>query len=251
MLDIGELNALVARSKAWVRSHGGPPSVKVGQDEAGPWFEVAESGPDVTWCLVPTRNRTICKNRAGAGTNHLGAGPCWQHEDIVGVGRPGRGEASVDGTRLGAWIMAHGFAAALEVTPWEGLLWAVRIAAGRVAWIEAKLGTAQSDRQLEPPNPDSLDEGGRTPDQGGTNMYHWVKQSEVWHDKMAKVSKLAIDAGVAERLVRQLELEVQLMLRASIKTFDELGLNEDQRERGLAIMSRALLELEAAEVGVE
>jgi hypothetical protein len=138
------------------------------------------------------------------------------------------------------------------VTPWEGLLWAVRIAAGRVAWIEAKLGTATSDRQLEPPSPPgtAIDEAALLPDDGGTNLFFWVKQSEVWHDRMAKTSKLAIDAGVAERLVRQLELEAQLMLRASIKTFDELGLSDDQRDRGLAIMSRALLELEAAEVGV-
>ena len=73
----------------------------------------------------------------------------------------------------------------------------------------------------------------------------WTAQYEFYAHR-----KLAIDAGVAERLVRQLELEAQLMLRASIKTFDELGLSDDQRDRGLAIMSRALLELEAAEVGV-
>ena len=82
-------------------------------------------------------------------------------------------------------------------------------------------------------------------------LWHWVLQSVLWHDKLAKISKLAIDAGVAERLVRQLELEAQLMLRATSLTFDELGLDPDTRQRALGIMSRNLLALEAEEVGLE
>ena len=126
--------------------------------------------------------------------------------------------------------MAHGFARALDVTPWEALLTAVKIAAGRVAFIEMKLGEAYSDDQLKP-------EG---------DLAWWVRQSEVWHDRMAKVAKMAIDAGVAERLVRQVELEAELMLKAATSTFSELGLDDSQRERALAIMSRHLLELESS-----
>lgn len=145
--------------------------------------------------------------------------------------------------------MAHAFARQLDVTPWEGLLTAVRIAAGRVAFIEHKLSTCEVDRQLEPPNNESLSEAGRDQDHEGTNLNYWVKQSEVWHDKLARISKLAIDAGVAERLVRQLELEAQLMLRATSLTLDELGLDPDTRQRALGIMSRNLLALEAEESG--
>jgi hypothetical protein len=224
-----------AKKYGWARGHL---EVKVGEDEAGPWWEYAQSGLDVQWCTTKTKRGTICQNRAGAGTGHLGAGPCFLH-----------GGAGENGEQVGAWIVAHGFARALEVTPWDGLLMAVRIAAGRVAWIEAKLATAEYDRQLEPPHGESISEAGRGFDEGGTNLHFWVKQAELWHDRLARVSKLAIDAGVAERLVRQLELEADLMLRATTLTFDELGLGVDVRERALGIMSRNLLALEAEEIG--
>lgn len=190
-------------------------------------WRYAESGDDVPWCGEAIRRRgtpgsggwlEYCERPAGWRTEHPGAGPCRNHERRVGAG-------------TGAWIVAHAFARALEVTPWEGLLWAVRIAAGRVAWLEAKLGTAEDDAELEP--------NGR--------LHHWVRESREERDRLARVSKLAIDAGVAERLVRQLELEATLMLQATRLTFDELGLDDDVRERALGIMSRNLLALEAGQ----
>ncbi len=126
--------------------------------------------------------------------------------------------------------MAHGFAKALDVTPWEALLTAVKIAAGRVAFIEAKLSTATEDTQL----------------MGDGDMAWWVRQAEIWHDRMAKVAKMAIDAGVAERMVRQVELEAEMMMLATTRTFTELGLDESTRERALGIMARELLALEAS-----
>lgn len=187
-----------------------------------------ETGADVPQCGEPVRRRgpsgeswvDYCERPAGQGTQHAGAGPCRRH-----VGRLGSG--------TGAWIVAHAFARTLECTPWEGLLWAVRLSAGKVAFIEAKLGTATCDEELEP--------NGR--------LHHWVKMSELERDKLARVSKLAIDAGVAERLVHQIELEATLMLRATVLTLDELGLGEDQRELALGIMSRNLLALEAEQNG--
>lgn len=157
---------------------------------------------------------------------------------------------SEEGRREGAWIVAHAFARALDVTPWEGLLTAVKIAAGKVAFCEHKIGTATEDRQLEPPVKGCISEAGRTQDEQGTNLWLWVKQAELWHDKLAKVSALAIQQGVAERLVRQLELEARIMLQATHRTLDELGFSDDEKQRAVVIMSRNLLALEAEEVGL-
>ena len=187
-----------------------------------------EAGPNVPWCGEPVRRRgpggtswlEACERPAGEGTGHAGAGPCRRHGARLGQG-------------TGAWIVAHAFARALDVTPWEALLWAVRLAAGKVAFIEQKLGTAEDDDELLP--------NGR--------LHFWVKLSELERDRLARVSKLAIDAGVAERLVRQIELEATLMLRATTLTLDELGLSEEDRSRALGIMSRNLLALEAEQTG--
>lgn len=232
--DGRRLEQWLNRSAEWIRQHGFP-LVKVGEDEAGPWWEIVVGGGDAQWCLAPTQVKGhmggaygVCDKRAGWGTAHEGAGPCKRHDklvdDVVAGGDGYRG-------RIGAWVMAHGFAVALDVTPWQALLTAVKIAAGRVAFIEAKLGQAVNDTDFEPSG----------------DLAWWVRQSELWHDRMAKVAKMAIDAGVAERLVKQVELEAELMLKATQLTFSELGLDEMTRERALGIMSRHLLELESAE----
>ena len=199
-----------------------------------------QRNPDVTLCFAlvesgPNRG-LLCQKPAGAGTTHPGVGLCYRH-----------GGNTERGLREGAWIVAHAFARALDVTPWEGLLTAVKVAAGKLAFCEQKIAQAEVDRQLEPPSESAISEAGRTHDAQGNNLHFWVKQSELWHDKLARVSQMAIQAGVAERLVRQVELEAQLMLRATSLTFEELGLSEDVRERALGIMARNLVALEAAE----
>lgn len=214
-----------------------PVKVTIHEDEGGLTYDYPEDGPDVLWCLQSTRTGQVCRNRAGAGTPHRGVGLCWQHEGSR--------------TREGAWIMAHAFARALDVTPWEGLLTAVKIAAGKVAFCEHKIGTATEDRQLEPPVKGCISEAGRTQDEDGTNLWLWVKQAELWHDKLAKVSALAIQQGVAEKLVRQLETEARIMLQATHRTLDELGFSDEVKQRAVVIMSRNLLALEAEEVGLE
>lgn len=192
-------------------------------------FEWAEGrGPDTPPCFARIESRgtegRLCGRYAGAGTKHKGVGRCWQH-----------GGADEDGIREAAWIVGHAFARELECSPWEGLLRAVKIAAGRSAFCESKLATATCDEDLMPDGP----------------LWHWVKQAAEWHEKLAKMSSLAISAGVAERLVRQLELEATLMIRATRLTLAELGLSDEQTEHALGIMSRNLLALEAEEVGVE
>ncbi len=216
-------------------------SVNVDVNSDG-WGDVAKH--DRTLCFAKIvsglRRGQHCERDAGAGTPHLGVGRCGMH-----------GGNTEDGLREGAWIMAHAFARALDVTPWEGLLTAVKIAAGRVAFCEMKLASAEVDRQLEPPAKGCISEAGRTQDEDGTNLYHWVKQAELWHDKLMKASALAIQQGVAEKMVRQLETEARIMLQATHRTLTELGFSDEEKQRAVVIMSRNLLALEAEEVGLE
>jgi hypothetical protein len=223
--------------RLWLREHE---SVDTSED-SDDWGEVGKH--DRTLCFAkigsgPRRGES-CTRDAGSGTLHLGVGNCSMH-----------GGNSEEGRRTGAWVMAHAFARALDCTPWEGLLTAVKIAAGRVAFCEHKLAQAEVDRQLEPPDKNGISEASRTEDQQGTNLFFWVKQAELWHDKLAKVSALAIQQGVAERLVRQLETEARIMLQATHRTLEELGFSDEEKQRAVVIMSRNLLALEAEEVGL-
>ena len=79
-----------------------------------------------------------CLSPAGYRTNHFGVGRCAVH----------RGNRRYEVAR-GAWDVAHAFARELDCSPWEGLLRAVRVAAGKVVYAEWVLGEAAHDRELE------------------------------------------------------------------------------------------------------
>lgn len=185
-----------------------------------------------------------CPKFAGQGTPHLGVGRCVAHR---GAFRRGRAE--------GAWIVGHAFARELECSPWEALLRAVRIAAGKVAYTEWVLAQATNDLELEGRFGRSEDGGLLLhPDTGEPlgggqlrNLAWWVQRNELWVDRLAKYGKLAIDAGVAERLVQQVEVEGQAVGRVLSAALGELEgeVSDELLARVRGAFRRELLALEA------
>jgi len=150
-----------------------------------------------------------CPMPAGDRTDHPGYGRCRTH----------RGRTLYERAR-GAWLMAHQFARELNITPWDALMKAVRIAAGKAAYCEWVLSQATNDLELE-------GRFGRTesglllhPDTGEPlgagqlrDLSWWVDKSELWTHRMAQYSKMAIDAGVAAALLDKVTLEGQAIAR--------------------------------------
>lgn len=120
----------------------------------------------------------------------------------------------------------------LDVGPWEALGLAVRLAAHRVAWTEQ-----QAERALQ-------DAAGRADD---PRVLRWLAESRRERALMARTAKSAVDAGVAERLVRQLELEGRLVADAVGHALDALGLDQEQRALAFSVAHRALLEPSAGQ----
>lgn len=191
-----------------------------------------------------------CKNPAGHNTVHAGYGPCFMH-----------GGAKLKGRAEGAWVAAHAFAQQLNINPWDALLMAVRIAAGKVSYCETVIGTAVSDLELEgrfervSANEDGT--GGILvhPDTGealGVGQYRdlsfWVKQSELWHDRLAKTSKMAVDAGIAAYEIQKVEAEAQRMARVLNAVIEGLDGKIDER---LALEMRALMRSELLRIDQE
>lgn len=164
-----------------------------------------------------------CKFEAGRGTVHEGIGRCTVH---MGKTHAGAGEAAV--------LVAMLFAEEMQVTPWEALLQQVRLLYNQVKWLQLRV--TEVERQ----------DGERALLPGGSG-WEWVLLLESRGDRLAKVSKMAIDAGIAQQLVRQVELEAENMVLAAVAMLDQLGITGAARDNALETMGRKLMELESGQ----
>ena len=147
-------------------------------------------------------------------------GPCEVHETIH--------------TRE-AWRVAMEIAREENVSPWDALLRSTRLAANRVAWVDARLAEVTARHDGEP---------------FALEVRQALKESRNERALLARTAKAAVDAGVAERLVRQVELEGRLVAEVLGRTLDALELTVEQRQTAFTVAHRELLELEAGDVGL-
>jgi hypothetical protein len=121
-----------------------------------------------------------------------------------------------------------------NVSPWDALLRATRLAANRVAWVDQRLAEVTARHDGEP---------------FAVEVRQALAESRKERTLLARTAKSAVDAGVAERLVRQVELEGRLVAEVLGRTLDALELSQDQRQTAFAVAHRELLELEAGPDG--
>lgn len=166
-------------------------------------------------CGWTTKRGTRCRLEAGFETKHQGFGPCRIH----GGAKAHR-----------AWEAALDIARELDVTPWEALIKSVKIAAARAAWVDQQLADAVRRNDGEP---------------AATEVKGWLKESRLERTLLSRMAKSAIDAGVAERLVRQTELEGEIVAEVIGRVLDKLDLPQEQRVLAFDEAHRQLLALEA------
>lgn len=110
----------------------------------------------------------------------------------------------------------------VEIEPHNGLLLAVRSAAGEFFYWQAKV--------REKP---------------GKTMY--VEQMRLARMDMARLSKMALDAGLAERQVELQERMADLMARFALTVFSQMELTPRQEKQAPKMIQAALLSLESGE----
>lgn len=195
---------------------GGLPPLEVSLDEHDVPV-VTASGPHVAYCAIFQTRWPWCERHAGSGTIHPGTGPCHLH-----------GGNARDERRRGAVVTAHAIARVLDVDPWEALTVAMRRAYAWSAWYQAKLATVTDDDDIRP----------------GGSAYDWVRGAERTTELAAKYAKMALDAGVAERAVQQVELQGQLIAQVLSTTLHEIGLDEATEARAREVMESTLRALD-------
>lgn len=186
--------------------------------------------PDQPKCGAKKRDGTTCRHPAGYGTDHPGFGKCKYHMGMTpAVRKAGFREMA---TQLLADTPITADLADLD--PYQALLGLMRKTAAFVQWLELKVESAGPDGLVQ------------------TNIVNGLEKPSVWaelyadeRDRLGRLAKLAIDAGIAERQVQLAEQQGALIAQVIEATLTDLGLNDRQLEAAPAIVRRHLLALPA------
>lgn len=161
-----------------------------------------------------------CTQPAGQGTDHPGFGACQYH-----------GGNSPSLVRHAAKQHVRLLAQELEMEPDEAIAWSVRMSAGVVSWLQNQI------EHVDESNPEEM-----------ALLPELIKSYGEERDRMARISKLAIDAGIAEREMQLQEQEVAILAQAIRNILADLNLNAEQRALAPAIARKHLLALPPARV---
>lgn len=165
----------------------------------------------------------LCRRPRGWGTDHPGFGRCKHHG---GSSPSGRKAAEREEVRL---LLG----ASLDVDPADALLQAVRRTAGLCAYFNQRV----SELKVEPEEPEQLSE--------------WVRMEAEATERLARFSKSALDAGIAERRVRMAERAGELISTALERALQRTGVPARDRTRLAEAFATELAVLEAGPDVVE
>lgn len=192
----------------------------------------------------PRLKGSPCLALAGYGTGHPGYGNCKHHRgNLKGeIKKAAKEEAMEEYLRI--------MGPAIDVDPMDALLWCVRIAAGEVAYTTHKIELMEETQALG--RPTEITErigGGKEGNYVETKempvaLHLWIQVRQNATDRLAKYSKMALDAGVAERQVRVAEQAGDELAMAIRSILDGLVLTADQELKAPDLVRSALIGLE-------
>lgn len=228
----------IAHTQIAARPHVALTPAPDGWPQPEPHLTYNPNAPTWRRCDNTTRRRgtpTQCRYALGQDTSHPGVAYCKPHGGNRGIG-----------LCTGAWIMGHAFSDITgTTTPWDALEMATQIAANKVIAIQQELG-----RRLDGNMTLSklIEEGGYTT-QGGDHpdLPELMKLDVMWFDRLTKVAKWSIDAGLGERMMAQIETDGAALALAARKAVEELGYDHDRQAEILAAIGRNLRAIEAGD----
>lgn len=196
-----------------------------------------------TVCGADKGNGDLCKRAAGWGTEHVGVGPCRSHDKGWAAMR-----ADTKVERYARPLLAKLTGYDIDVNPMDALLMCVRISAAEVAYFSERIGLMDEDdlivkgtvKRTSITERDGVTTKSIHQHEGHEDLHLWMKARRQAQRDLAHFSKMAIDAGVDERMVRVHESVGESLATAVRGILDELGLSRDQMERAPDIVRRNL-----------
>ena len=181
---------------------------------------------------------------AGHGTSHVGYGQCKLHGGATYSN-------TVSSMKKEMTQKTPVMGLPLDIDPSEALLSCVRITAGEVMYASDRVRELEEadavvqDRSVTETVGGKLGDSLVTQVSTSSTLHIWIKARQDAVDRLARYSKMAIDVGVEERLVRAAEHIGGLMGRVLQAVLDDLNLTAAQKAIAPAVVHRHLTVLEA------
>lgn len=172
-----------------------------------------------------------CRRIKGWGTKHPGSGNCRSH---FGNSANGKKHAATEAAAMALESARIALGIPVEMDPKRALLEQVWEAAGNVAFLRERVAEMGPDLTL------------MSQDQIGSRLVirddirAMVKLYNEERDRLAKVAKMTIDAGVSESLVAIARSTAESIAAVVNAVLEGLELPEEQRERGRVIAGTKL-----------
>jgi hypothetical protein len=193
--------------------------------------------PAAVICGYPRANGEFCQRPAGWGTLHVGVGGCKSHDkrdekwQAIGTARP-----SLE------LLVGH----QVDVSPLDALLMCVRITAAEVTYFSARIAELEANEVMVRPKAETV--AGKDPMvfdvRGKRELNMWIQARKESMRDLSRFSKMALDAGVEERMVRVAERIGDQLAAAVRGILDDLQLTAEQAEQAPQIVRRHLKLLE-------
>lgn len=167
-----------------------------------------------------------CRQPAGAGTDHVGWGRCKFHGGSTSGGKMAAAKEEYRERFLGDEV---------AIEPTEAILEEIRRSAGHVRWLHSMI--LKFDEALE--GSDASRVLLQLSEQGW-NKAAWTKLYADERTHLVRTSKMAIDAGIAERQVKLAENQGELIAVALRGILRDLGLTPEQEAAAPAIVVKHL-----------
>lgn len=196
-------------------------------------------------CGANTRqSHRPCKHPAGHGTGHVGYGYCKMHggntpDHILFAAKL---QAAAEGR---ARVMGN----PIKIDPFEALLQTIWISAGEVEYCSMRIMELEPSEALVAFHEQTISQGtvrGERENSTATKtsttvqLHAWIIARRSALDSLARYSKMAIDAGIAERQVRIAEQVGGMIGRLVQAVLGDLELTPGQQEAAPAIVRRHL-----------
>ncbi len=179
------------------------------------------------FCGAKKQDETTCRHPAGFRTTHPGFGKCRYHGGtsknlVIAAAREQMEEIA-------------SLATDIDADPHEVLLSSIGRCWGAVHWCGARISQIE-DTAAELMLRDDLDLETRMLQEAqlAETMLTFNKMYGEWIDKAAKLSKVAIDAGIDERRIELENEKFQMLARLMRAVFDDKDLNLSVQQRKTA-----------------